>query len=122
MSEAYGPYDPKGESKRVSDIELALINFDSGWASHFRWAGCLINNHVFVINQEGVGYDLSKCEEEDIRDDYGMTREQIEEMIHGSNDGFMLLRDHIRTFGARLESNYFQWHHRIERTINGTEA
>lgn len=79
-----------------------------------RWAGICVNGKTYVLNSEGVGWDLfnvytNGSGERDCVTDLGITREEIRQQIMQGDNGFVHLHDFIRTFGSRLESNHFMW-------------
>lgn len=94
---------------RTSTISLARIPVRPEYSDGLAWAGIVIGDHVFVICTEGVGWDLSIMTEEKQKAFFGTSLETVRAQIrNGQNHVF--LRDFVREFGARLETNYWKNH------------
>ena len=97
-------------SERTSTIRLTVIEgIDPINADFMAWAGIVIGEHIFVLCTEGVGWDLSNYDEEKAEAFFGIKRHAVRDMIRFGTKTVML-KDFVREFGSRLESNYWQNH------------
>lgn len=114
--------------RQPTGIALPLLRLGehaSYFAQQYNWVGAVIEGmgttNVYVICTEGVGYDITSWSQEEIFNEFGLTFEQIKAQINNGDFGFRDLETFIRQFGARLESNFWQWNSKL-RSLSTTKA
>ena len=95
--------------------------YDVGFAPY---AMAEVDGHLYVVSHEGVGWEVTD-DEPLLLDLYGkkpntitiapslqasLSPDEVRELATG---GEVDLADHVRRFGARLESNFWSWHRRL---------
>lgn len=97
---------------RSSDVILSVLDFGP-YNEWMRWGGIIHHGDLYVINSEGVGYNLSTKMNPEIETGWGDTYFNIWEKVVQAEKGQVNLKDLIRQFGDRLENNFSLWNTRL---------
>ena len=114
-------------SRPRHNVELSIVTFGpeayrSGQQS--RYAAALIGDHFYLIGSEGVGWDLNvtyagEAGKREFLEDFGKNLDTVRAEAFAGDNGFVTIDELVRTFGSRLESNYFQWRVLLDNALKG---
>lgn len=87
---------------------------------HYHEAAVVYGDKAFVICTEGVGREVTDERPTTGRDGATFTRADIVALLaDGTERETRPLEDWVRTFGARLESNFYIWHRALDLVRDG---
>lgn len=101
-------------SRNRGTVVRTLTLPDGKPAPIMRYALGTVGSDVYVICSEGVGWRITEDSPLYVQSMSGGYELSLAEVFTASVHGTDVdLADHIRTFGSRLDSNHYEWFHRL---------